>query len=79
MTIAAIDWGKLFELIWAAALASVAVSVTFAVVIVGATRASDSRRDHRTARATGYVMLAIVAAVLFAASVAYGVEIIVSK
>jgi hypothetical protein len=79
MTLAAIDWGKLFELIWAAALASVAVSVTFAVVIVGATRASDSRRDRHTARATAYVVLAVVAALLFAASVAYGVEIIVSK
>jgi hypothetical protein len=79
MTTAAIDWGKLFELIWAAALASVAVSVSFAVVIVGATRASDSRRDRRRVRATGYATLAIVAAVLFAASVAYGIEIIVAK
>jgi hypothetical protein len=79
MTIAAIDWGRLFELVWAAALASVAVSVTFAAVIVGATRASDSRREHRAIKATGYVALAVVAALLFAASVAYGIEIIVSK
>jgi hypothetical protein len=79
MTAAAIDWGKLFELVWAAALASLVVSVTFAAVIVGATRASDSRRDRRTARATGYAALAVVAARLFAASVAYGVEIIVAK
>ena len=79
MTSAAIDWGKLFELVWAAALASVAVSVSFATVIVGATRASDSRRDHRRARATAYVVLAVVAALLFAGSVVFGIEVIVSK
>jgi hypothetical protein len=79
MTLASIDWGKLFELIWAAALASVAVSVSFATIIVGATRATDCRRADRSADATGYVLLAIFAALVFAFGVVFGVSIIVAK
>ena len=33
MTTAAIDWGQLFELIWAGALAGVGVSIAFATLI----------------------------------------------
>ena len=40
MTTAAIDWGQLFELVWAGALAGVVVSVAFATLILGATRAA---------------------------------------
>ena len=79
MTSAAIDWGKLFELIWAAALASFAVSITFAAVILGATRAADHRRSARTRAATGYGVLAIVAALIFAGGVVFGISIIVAK
>ena len=47
MTTAAIDWGQLFELVWAGALAGVGVSVAFATLILGATRAADHRRADR--------------------------------
>ena len=79
MISAAIDWSKLFELVWAAALAGLAVSVTFAAVIVGATRATDCRRANRSGAATAYVVLATVAGVLFAGAVVFGISVIVSK
>jgi hypothetical protein len=79
MTSAAIDWGKLFELVWVAALASVAVSVSFAMIIVGATRASDCRRADRAGAAAAYAALAGVAMLMFAGGVAFGISIIVAK
>ena len=77
--IAAIDWSQIFELIWAAAVAGIAVAVTFAVLIVGATRASDHRRADRGGVAAAYIVLAGVAAVVFAGGVVLGISIIVSK
>ena len=77
--IAAIDLGQIFELIWAAAVAGIAVAVTFAVLIVGATRASDHRRADRGGVAAAYIVLAGVAAVVFAGGVVLGISIIISK
>jgi hypothetical protein len=77
--IAAIDWGQIFELIWAAAVAGIAVSITFAVLVVGATRASDHRRADRGGVAAAYLVLAALAAVVFAGGVVLAISIIVSK
>jgi hypothetical protein len=79
MTRAAIDWGQLFELVWAGALAGVGVSVAFATLILGATRAADHRRADRDRVASAYFVLGAVAAFAFAASVVFGVYVIVSK
>jgi hypothetical protein len=79
MTTAAIDWGQLFELIWTGALAGVGVSVAFAALILGATRAADHRRADRGRVASAYVVLGAVAAFAFAGSVVFGVWVIVSK
>ena len=77
--IAAIDWGQIFELVWAAAAAGIAVSITFAVLVVGATRASDHRRADRGSVAAAYLVLAALAAVVFAGGVVLAISIIVSK
>jgi hypothetical protein len=79
MTAAAIDWGQLFELVWASALAGIAVAIVYATLIVGVTRASDYRRAGRDRAATAYVALATFSALLFAAGVAFGISVIVSK
>ena len=79
MTTAAIDWGQLFELVWAGALAGVGVSIAFATLILGATRAADHRRADRARVASAYIVLGAVAAFAFAGSVVFGVYVIVSK
>jgi Na+/H+-dicarboxylate symporter len=79
MTLAAIDWGKLGELVWAAAVASIVVSILFSTLIVGVTRASDHRRAGRDGAATAYIALATFAALAFAATCVFGVSVIVSK
>jgi hypothetical protein len=79
MTTGAIDWGQLFELVWAGALAGIVVSIAFATLILGATRAADHRRADRHRMASAYVVLGALAAFAFAASVVFGVYVIVSK
>ena len=79
MTTGAIDWGQLFELVWAGALAGVGVSIAFAALILGATRAADHRRADRARVASAYIVLAALAAFAFAGSVVFGVWVIVSK
>lgn len=77
--IAAVDTGKLFELIWASALAGIVVAVSFSLVIIGTTRAADCRRDNRSGAATAYMALTLVALAAFFGSAVFGISVIVSK
>jgi hypothetical protein len=77
--IAAIDVGKLFELVWASALAGVLVAFCFSLVLVGATRAADSRRNDHSAAATAYGALSVVALIVFLAIAVFGISVIASK
>jgi hypothetical protein len=55
------------------------VSIAFATLILGVTRAADHRRADRGRVASAYVVLGALAAFAFAASVVFGVYVIVSK
>jgi uncharacterized membrane protein len=77
--IATIDVGLLFELVWAAALAGVAVGICFSLVILGSVRAGDLRREGRAGAAVAYGVMAIAGAVAIAAMIVYGISVIVSK
>jgi hypothetical protein len=77
--IAAVDTGKLFELMWVSMLAGVAVAVLFSVLIVGATRASEFRREGRHGAATVYLGVSFAAGLACLAAIAFGLAIIVSK
>ena len=79
MPVAAIDWGKLLELVWASALAGIAVAIVFAALILGGTRASDYRRAQEGATAAAYMALAVVALVVFAVAVVVGVTVMLRK
>ncbi|MEN3280267.1 MAG: hypothetical protein V7607_1407 [Solirubrobacteraceae bacterium] len=79
MPAAAIDWGKLLELVWASAVAGIAVAIVFAALILGATRASDHRRTGASTAATAYLTLAVLAALAFAGGVVFGISVIVAK
>jgi hypothetical protein len=77
--LAAVDTAKLFELVWAAALAGVATSVLFATLIVGATRATDLRREGRHGAATAAYAVSAAAALACVAGIVFGLTVIVSK
>lgn len=78
MTIAT-DTAALLELVWAAPLAALGVTIAWALVVWGSTRAVDERRDGRNGRATLHLGVAIVGGVLFAAGVVLGLLIMTSK
>ena len=77
--LADVDTKALLQLAWVAPLATLAVAVTFSIVIHGVARAGDSRRAGKAGAATAYGVLALVAAVAFAAAVVFGVLVITSK
>jgi hypothetical protein len=77
--LAAVDFGKLFELVWAAVVVGLVTSTLFATCIVGATRATDLRREGRRAAAGAALALSGVAALACVAGIAFGLTIIVSK
>jgi hypothetical protein len=78
VTAAAIEVEGLFELVWIAPLAAVAVTASFATCVLGATRSTDARREGNTGRATAWMGLALLAAVLVLAGVAAGIGVIVA-
>jgi hypothetical protein len=76
---AAIDTDALLELAWAAPLAVLTVTIAWALVIHGATRASEERRDGRTAVAAIHVLEAAAGAALFTAAVVFGLVVMTTK
>ena len=79
MILATIDLGKLFELVWAAALAGVAVAVCFSLVIIGFARAEDCRRNRRAGSATAYLALSVLASAACLGIVVFGISVITTK
>jgi len=77
--IAAINTEALLELMWAAPLAVLTVTVAYGLVVNGAARAADARRDGRGVRAGAWATVAIAGAALFLAAVVFGLIIMVSK
>jgi hypothetical protein len=79
VTLAAIDVGQLFELAWASALAAIAVAVSFSLVLVGAARAQDCRRNRRAGSATAYAALSLLAAAVFLGIAVFAISVITTK
>lgn len=75
----AIEWGKIGQLLWAAPLAALVVSLTFSLLVLGSARAGDARRDGAGGAAALYGLLALVAGLAFCGAVVYGVSVITTK
>jgi hypothetical protein len=77
--IAAIDWDKIGELLYVAPLAGLAVAISYALMIVGWSRAGDARRDGAGGSALAYSALGAVATIAFLGVVVFGVTVIINK
>ena len=77
--IAAIDIDALLELVWAAPLAVLTVTIAWGLVIRGTTAALEAGREGRTVPATLHALVAIVGGLLFLAAVVFGLLIMLSK
>jgi len=78
MTIAA-DTAALLELVWAAPLAALIVTISWGLVVWGSTRAADARRDGRSGQATLHLGVAVIGAAMFTALVVFGLAVMTSK
>ena len=76
---AAIDTTALLKMVYSSLLASVFVAVVFSTALLGAIRASDSRRAGRGAAATAYATLAVVGVLLASGVIVYGLVLIARK
>ncbi len=75
----ATDTSALLELVWAAPLAALVVTISWGLVVWGSTRAADARREGRTGQATLHLGVAVIGAALFAAAVVFGLVVMMSK
>jgi hypothetical protein len=76
---AAVEGGDILEVVWVSLASAVFVSTTFSVVVVGTGRSAEAGRNGRRSAAFVWAGLAILAFVVFAAAVVFGVHIMLSK
>jgi hypothetical protein len=74
----AVELGQLVDVVWASLLASVVVTILFAVVVRESARAADARRTG-SGRAALHLGIAIVSVVAFTAIVVIGVAVMLNK
>jgi hypothetical protein len=77
--IAAIDTDALLELVWAAPLAVLTVTVAWGLVIRGMTCALEAGRDGRRVAVALHALVAFAGGALFAAAVVVGLLIMLAK
>lgn len=75
----ATDTAALLELVWAAPLAALTVTIAWGLVIWGSTKSADARRDGRSVLATAHLGVAALGCALFAAAVVFGLVVMTAK
>ena len=75
----AVKAGDIFEVVWVSLAAAVVVSITFSLVVLGMARSTEAARAGRGSAAVAFGGLALLAFAVFAATVGFGVHIMLSK
>jgi hypothetical protein len=76
---AAVKAADILEVIWVSLVAGVVVSTTYSCVVLGTARSADARRNGQGSAAVLWGGVALIAFAAFAATVVYGVHIMLSK
>ena len=76
--LAAIEWGKLVEVIWVSALLGTIGIALFAVTIYGGSRSAEARRSGEGSR-TVFGAVGVVSFAAFAALVVFAIATILNK
>jgi len=74
-----IDPHAAWQAIWTAAVAGVGVTVVFSIAVLGATRATDLRRDDRAGQAALFLGLGLLGFAATIAAVVYAITLITTK
>jgi hypothetical protein len=75
----AVDTHLLWQVIWVSFAAGIGIAVLFSLVILGSARAADSRRVGAGGAAAGWLVLAVIAFMLFSGGVVLGVQEMIAK
>lgn len=79
VTFAAVDGEALLEMIWTSVLSGLGVTAVYAIAMFGAARAVDSSRSGRVFDAAVFGALSVVALVVVAAAVIFGIVAMTDK
>ena len=74
-----IDGHALLQVVWVGAAAGIGATATFAVALLGVTRAAEMSRNGRGGEAAVYGVLGALALAVVAAAVVYGIVIMAQK
>ncbi len=74
-----VEWDLVFQVIWAALGAGVAVTIAVSFAILGATRAADARRDGDTLDTIIYSTMFLLGLAACAAAVVLGIVVMTAK
>jgi hypothetical protein len=77
--IASVDWGALWQAVWTAAVAGVAIVVVFAVAVLGTHHFQDARRSDNHIAAGAYGLLALLGGAATLAAVVFAITVITTK
>ena len=77
--VAAIDVGRLVEVVWVSLLSGVGITTAYALIVLGSARWLQARRAGQAGAAAAYGTLAALMLCLFAAAVVYGVHVMLTK
>lgn len=76
--LAAVEWGKVLQIVWVSLLIGVAVTALYSVAIYGGSRAAEARRTGQGS-GTAFAALAGLALVAFAGIVVFAITVILNK
>ena len=74
-----VEWDKLFQVVYSALGAGLAVAVAFSVAVAGATRFAEERRDGATGRAAMWAVLATIGLAASLAAIVLGIVVMTTK
>jgi hypothetical protein len=77
--IAAVDTSALLELVWAAPLAVLTVTIAWGLVVRGSTRAYEARREGQTMAAALNILVAVIGGALFTTALVFGLIVMTTK
>ena len=79
MITAVVDTGDLLEVIWVSLLAGVSVTSIFWFAILGATRATEMRREGHYAGAVAFATVGLLAMAVVLGAIAFAIIVLVDK
>src|SRR5918999_1198230 len=71
-----VDWDALLTVVWASVAAGIGVTAAYGLVILGATRAVDLRRDGRVGEAVLFGVVGVAGAVTVVAAIVLGIVVL---